>query len=155
LGDLSVRHYVEGADSIRWTYRNVCVAVDGHDLDMDLEPLARVIQRFMEAHQVSRVAEHLPRVDRVDKSSRKIHVGDEWQISIALADGKQAESLLVEFEQEPVSGNYALEAVRSSKLSATYRAVAVGTARVVIQVVDRRTLLSPPLVATVEILPAR
>ncbi len=155
LGDLALRHRVEGGDLIMWVYRNVFVLLDGDAPGLDLEPTARVIQQFMEAHHTRRLAEHLPRVDRVDLSARQVRAGDEWKVSLQPAKGTDADGVTVEFEQDDAADDYPLESLRSSRLSATYRAVAPGNARVGIRVVDRRTLLSPPLSATVEILPGR
>ena len=156
LGDLAVRHRVPGADAILWAYRNVCVSVDGQGPDVDVEPVARTIQRFMVAHHVPRVAQCLPRVERVDRSAGQINVGDEWRLSLALAKITPAESVMIDLaEIHERDAGCRLETIRVGSLAATYRAIAPGTARVDVRVVDRKTLLSPPLSASVQILPAR
>ena len=155
LGDLSVRHHAAGSDTIMWVYRNVCVSLDGDGPGADLGPIATTIQRFMEAHRVTRVAEYLPRVDRIDRSARRIQVGDEWRISFQLGKNTPADSVTTEIDEAIAGGGgHHLESVRTADGEATYRAVSPGTARVEIHVVDRKTLLSPPLSASVEILPA-
>lgn len=155
LGDLAVRHHTIGSDAIMWVYRNVCVALSGDGPGVELEPIASTIQRFIAAHRVARVAEHLPRVDRVDRSATRIHVGDEWRISFQLGKNLSADSVTTEIDEAiGAGGRHHLESVKRSEGEATYRAVSPGTARVEIHVVDRKTLLSPPLSASVEILPA-
>ena len=155
LGDLALRHRVDSGDLIMWVYRNVFVLIDGDGPGLDLEPTARLIQQFMEARRVRRLAEHLPRVDRMDVSGRQVRVGDEWTVTLVLAKDVDADRVVVEFEQDRDADEFLLDRLRSSHLSAAYRALAPGTARVEIRVVDKNTLLSPPLAATVEILPAR
>lgn len=155
LGDLAVQHHAPESDTIMWVYRNVCVALNGDGPGVELEPIASTIQRFMAAHRVARVAEHLPRVDRVDRSATRIHVGDEWRISFRLGKNVSADSVTTEIDEAiGAGGRHHLESIKRSEGEATYRAVSPGTARVEIHVVDRKTLLSPPLSASVEILPA-
>jgi hypothetical protein len=52
-------------------------------------------------------------------------------------------------------GEHRLEVLSIQPLTATYKAKEPGQARIDIPVVDRKTLLSPPLSVTVDILPAR
>jgi hypothetical protein len=156
LGDLALRNQAAGTDLIMWVYRNVFVHVEGDVAKMDLEPIARVIQRFMEEHRVPRVAEHLPRVDRIQTSAKQVHVGDVWQVSLELGRNTPVDSVTIELDEDhDRRGEYLLEPTRSSGLRSSYQARAPGTARLDIRVADRKTLLSPPLSASVEILPAR
>jgi hypothetical protein len=159
LGDLSIHNPRYPAAGVIWVYKNVCVQVDNDGSDVDVEPIARAVQKFMEAHRVARLAEHLPRVERVDVSAKQIHVGEEWRVSFELGKNTPMESVLTEIDEEWQSLEYGwhprLEALKHSPLGAVYRGVEPGTARVQIRVVDRRTLLSPPLSVTVDVLPAR
>jgi hypothetical protein len=152
LGDLSVRSPEPPFDVVMWVYRNVCVYVGTEVSARDVEPVAREIQRFMEAHHVSRLADHLPVVDRVDVSARQIHVGDELKLSIILGKTTPLESVRTHFNEV---GEHRLEVLSIQPLTATYRAKTPGQTRIDIPVVDRKTLLSPPLSVTVDILPAR
>ena len=58
-------------------------------------------------------------------------------------------------EDQDGTSEHRLEPERTAGLRSSYRAKAPGTARLDVRVVDRKTLLSPPLSASVEILPAR
>jgi hypothetical protein len=154
LGDLAIQSADGRADTIIWVYRNVCVCVRDAN-DSSVESIARIIQSFMERHHVARMVDHLPRVDRVDASARQVRVGDEWRVAIRLGKATLIDSVTTDIHEVfDESGGYRLESVSSSGLEAIYRATAPGTARVDIRVVDRKTLLSPPLSVTLEILPA-
>ena len=159
LGDLSIHDPRYPASGVTWVYKNICVDINTDGSGVDVEPIARVIQKFMEAHRVARLAEHLPRVERVDVSAKQIHVGEEWRVSFELGKKTPIESVLTEVGEEwqslNLGWNRRLEAIKHSPLGAVYRGVAPGTARVQIRVVDRKTLLSPPLSVTVDVLPAR
>jgi hypothetical protein len=156
LGDLSMRHQVPGSDVIMWAYRNVCVSLGGDGPEVDLEPVARTIQRFLEIHRVPRVAEYLPRVDRIDSSAKTVHVGEEWRVGFQLVKEVATDSVTAEIlEVVDGAGHRHLERIHASDRQATYRAASPGVAQVEIHVVDRKTLLSPPLAVSVEVLPAR
>jgi hypothetical protein len=158
LGDLALRHRTDGGDLIMWVYRNVFVHVEGDSpgVELDLEPSARVIQRFMEDHHVARVAQHLPRVDRIETSAKQVHVGETWRIAVELGRGTPMDSVIVELDEDhDRKGLHRLEPLRSAGLRSSYQARATGTARVDIRIADRKTLLSPPLSASVEIVPVR
>jgi hypothetical protein len=152
LGDLSIQSLSPPAQVMMWVYRNVCVYVSNERSGREIEPMARAIQHFMEAHRVSRLGDHLPKVDRVDVSAEQIHVGDELKLSIILGKTTPLESVRTHFNEV---GEHRLEVLSIQPLTATYRAKEPGQARIDIPVVDRKTLLSPPLSVTIDILPAR
>jgi hypothetical protein len=152
LGDLSVRSLKPPSDVVMWVYRNVCVHVDNQRSGRAAEPVARAIQRFMEAHRVPRLADHLPKIDRVDVSAKQVHVGDETRVSIVLGKGTAPVSVRTDFNE---IGDHKLEVLSIQPLAAAYRAKEPGQARVDVPVFDRRTLLSPALSVAIEVLPAR
>jgi hypothetical protein len=110
----------------------------------------------MADHHVARVAEHLPRVDRIETSAKQVHVGETWRITVELGRGTPTESVIIELDEDhDRKGLHRLEPLRSAGLRSSYQARATGTARVDIRIAHRKTLLSPPLSTSVEIVPAR
>jgi hypothetical protein len=152
LGDLAIHDPRNPSQGVMWVYRNVCVVLDNDGTTLDVGPAAQAIQRFMEAHQVSRLADHLPAVDQVKLSANEIHVGDEFQVSITLGKHTPPDSVITDFDE---ALQHKLELLTTTPLTATYKAKTPGQTRVDIPVVDRKTLLSPPLSVTINILPAR
>lgn len=151
LGDLSIRSFKPPSQVVMWVYCNVFVEVDNDRSGLVVEPVTRAIQRFMEAHRVPDVASHLPAV-AVKVSTEKIHVGDVFQVSINLGKRTPSLSLMTDFG---VSLDDRLERLSREPLTATYKAKLSGQTRIEIPVADRKTLLSPALSVTLNILPAR
>jgi hypothetical protein len=140
-----------------WVYRNVAVEVDNDGTTLAVEPAAQAIQKFMEAHKVTRLADHLPVVEHVKVSKQEIHVGDEFQVAIVLGKQTPLDSVLTDFAEvlDPKTMEDKLELMTRNALTSTFKAERPGQATVDIQVMDRKTLLSPPLTVVVAVLPVR
>jgi hypothetical protein len=111
----------------------------------------------MEAHKVTRLADHLPVVEHVKVSKQEIHVGDEFQVAIVLGKQTPLDSVLTDFAEvlDPKTMEDKLELMTRNALTSTFKAERPGQATVDIQVMDRKTLLSPPLTVVVAVLPVR
>jgi hypothetical protein len=157
LGDLAIQDPRSPSDTLMWVYRNVFVFVDNGETKVDVGPVAQAIQRFMEAHKVSRLTDHLPIVDQVRVSANEIHVGDEFQISIILGKHTPLDFVMTDFVEtlDVKSLEDKLELVTRTSLTATFKAEKPGQTQIDIRVMDRKTLLSPPLSAPINVLPAR
>jgi hypothetical protein len=79
-------------------------------------------------------------------------VGDEFQVSIVLGKHTPLDSVMTDFEQ---ALEHKLELVTSRPLMASYKAKIPGQTYIEIRVMDRKTLLSPPLSVPINVLPAR
>ncbi len=157
VGDLAI-HYPAGPNTfIMWIYRNVLVHIINDENRVDLAGATRAIQRFMEDHAVQRLVDHLPVVDQVKVSKKEIHVGDEFKVTIVLGKNTTPESLETDFTSsiDAATGKYALLLVSDTPLEATFKARIAGKATIDVEVMDRKTLLSPPLSITVDVLPPR
>ena len=152
LGDLAIHDPHSPSQILMWVYRNVFVSVCNDGTSFDVEPVAQTIQRFMEAHKVNRLTDHLPVVDQVKVSANEIHVGDEFQVSIVLGKHTPLDSVMTDFEQ---ALEHKLELVTSRPLMASYKAKIPGQTYIEIRVMDRKTLLSPPRSVPINVLPAR
>jgi len=157
LGDLAVCNPLNASGVVMWIYRNVYVVVDGDGTGIDLDPAVHAIQKFMEAHKVTRLADHLPVVEHVKVSKQQIHVGEEFQVTIVLGKQTPLDSVLTDFSEvlDPKTMEDKLELMTSTALSATFRAEKPGQTHIDVPVMDRKTLLSPPLRVTIDVLPAR
>lgn len=105
----------------------------------------------MEARLVARIAQFIPRVERVDVSSKAIRVGEECRLSLQLGGSTIPGSVLMEMYQ---IGEHWLEIRENALLTARFLGKEPGQARVDVDVIDRETLLSLALVVTVDVLPA-
>jgi hypothetical protein len=104
----------------------------------------------MESHLVPNISAYLPKVDALDLSPRSIHVGDEVHLAVKLAKGTSPETIVTSIEQ----GNERLLMAKDIQaLTGTYRAEHPGKSRIDVLLVDRKTLLSPPLSVSIEVLP--
>jgi hypothetical protein len=157
LGDLAVYSPRVPAGHLLWVYRNVAVEVGNDGTTLAVEPAAHAIQKFMAAHTVARLADHLPVVEQVKVSSQEIHVGEEFQVTIRLGKQTRLDSVVTDFAEvlDPKTLEDKLELVTRTALSATFRAEKPGRTQVDVPVMDRKTLLSPPLSVTIDVLPAR
>jgi len=157
LGDLAVYSPRSPSSVLMWVYRNVAVEVDNDGTTLAVEPAAHAIQKFMEAHKVTRLADHLPVVEHVKVSKQEIHVGDEFQVAIVLGKQTPLDSVLTDFAEvlDPKTMEDKLELMTRNALTSTFKAERPGQATVDIQVMDRKTLLSPPLTVVVAVLPVR
>jgi hypothetical protein len=152
LGDLAVQGRKAPSLVVMWVFRNVCVHIDNATSGFAIEPFARAVQAFMNAHRVPRIAEHLPRISAIDVAPKKIHVGDDLKVSIVLSPDTHPASVVTDFTEV---GELKLQRLAREPMTASYRAEHAGQAQVDIAVVDRKTLLSPPLSITIDVLPAR
>jgi hypothetical protein len=150
LGDLAVHFPGNPSRLILWIYRNVFVLVDNDGTNLDVGPAAQAIQHFMERHRVWHLLEHLPKVGEVKVSSGEIHVGDEFQVSVGLGKGVTPDSLVTGFAQDMACR---LRQIGRGLMTVTYRAEKPGRAIVDVLVMERKTLLSPPLTVVVDVLP--
>jgi hypothetical protein len=156
LGDLAIHDPRSPSETLMWVYRNVFVFVDNGETKFDVGPVAQAIQRFMEAHKVSRLADHLPVVDQIRVSANEIHVGDEFQVSVVLGKRTPLDSVMTDFVEtlDVKSLEDKLELVTRTSLTATFKAEKPGQTHIDIPVMDRKTLLSPPLSVPINVLPA-
>jgi hypothetical protein len=160
LGDLAIAGRETPFTVVIWVYRNVCVLVENHRSGIGLDRIARAVQAFMSAHHVPRLSEYLPRVHAVDvtPTRKTVHVGDELHVSIALSPETPPESVATQFREAiadlPPPFDPRLRQVAQEPLAVRYRAEHAGKTRVDISVVDRKTLLSPALSVTIDVLPA-
>ncbi|HEX7499135.1 MAG TPA: hypothetical protein VF524_02410, partial [Polyangia bacterium] len=99
----------------------------------------------------------LPVVEHVKVSKQQIHVGEEFQVTIVLGKQTPLDSVLTDFSEvlDPKTMEDNLELVTRTPLTATFKAVKLGQAHIDVSVMDRKTLLSPPLSLTVDVLSAR
>jgi hypothetical protein len=140
-----------------WVYRNVFAHVDTDSATLDVAPVAEAIQRFMEAHAVSRLSDHLPAVDKAKVSASEIHVGDVFQVSLVLGPKTALASVTTDFVQvfDTKTREDHLELETREPLIASFKATKAGQATIDIPVMDRKTLLSPPLSVVIDVLPGR
>lgn len=157
LGDLAICSPSSPSRVVMWVYRNVFIVLHNDGTSIDVRPAAQAIQRFMEAHRVSRLADQLPFVDQVKVSAREIHIGDEFKVAIVLGKTTPLDSVETDFTSsfDPKTTQPRLAQVSRSPLEVTYKATMAGQATIDVQVMDRKTLLSPPVSITVDVLPAR
>lgn len=157
IGELAVQGPRHPAGSLMWIYRNVFVWVNADGATLDAGPVAEAIQRFMEAHAVPLLPDHLPVVEKVKVSTNEIHVGDVFQVSLVLGAKTALASVTVNFAEvlDKKTGEDHLELVTREPLVATFKATKTGQATIDIPVMDRKTLLSPPLSVVIDVLPAR
>jgi hypothetical protein len=158
LGDLAVESRKPPSHVLMWVYRNVFVQVHNDRSGLDLDPIATAIQAFMSAHHVPRIAEHLPRVSAIDVAPKQVHVGDQVKVSIVLSADTRPESVVTDIREIhtdlTATGELKLSPMVREPLSVSYRADLAGQAQVDVSVLDRKTLLSPPLSVTIDVLPA-
>jgi hypothetical protein len=150
LGELALQGWTTPSTTVAWVFRNVCVQVGNAGTNVPLEPIARAIQKVMEAHLVSNISSYLPRVEALDLLPTPAHVGDEVVLSVRLAKGMVPESLETRFDQ---GRERLLMETDLTRLEATYRAEKSGRSRIDVLLVDRPTLLSPPLSVEFEVMP--
>ena len=157
IGDLAVYYPPDPNNTHLWLYRNVFVYLSNEGKKVDSNAMARAIQQFMEAHRVPRLSDHLPVVDQVKLSPKEIHVGDEFKVAIVLGKNTPLASLDTNFSSpiDPKTKEPELTYVSRTPLEGTFKAERPGKATVEVEVMDRKTLLSPPLSSTVDVLPAR
>ncbi len=150
LGDLSIQDSVAPVEQIIWVSHNVCVLVRDDGTGTRVEPVARSIQRLMETHLVDRLADHVPRFESVKASPKKVHVGSTLEVSVVLGSGTSIDNVSIAFTQDEPK---LLEQMERRPLSTTYRARKAGQTQVGVSIVDRKTMLSPDIAVTVDILP--
>jgi hypothetical protein len=157
LGELAVYSPRHPAGVAMWVYRNVFAHVDTDSATLDVAPVAEAIQRFMEAHAVSRLPDHLPAVDKAKVSASEIHVGDVFQVSLVLGPKTALASVTTDFVQvfDTKTREDHLELETREPLIASFKATKAGQATIDIPVMDRKTLLSPPLSVVIDVLPGR
>jgi len=156
LGDLAIHDPRFPSEIVMWVYRNVFVLVSDGGTASDVGPAAQAIQRFMEAREVPRLVEHLPVVEKLKVSPDQIRVGDVFQVTIVLGKNTALESVTTDFS-EVLDANTMedkLEFLTRTPLTATFKAEKAGQTHVDVPVMDRKTLLSPPLSVTINVLPA-
>jgi hypothetical protein len=157
LGELAVQSPRNPPGLVMWIYRNVFVHVTADGENLDVEPVAQAIQRFMEVHEVLRLADHVPVVKEVKVSAKEIHVGDVFEVSVVLGPKTVPASVATNFVEvlNLKTREDHLELETRAPLAATFKATKVGQATIDIPVMDRKTLLSPPLSVVIDVLPGR
>ena len=101
-------------------------------------------------------AYNLRRIDRF-LAFLRILVGEEFQVTIVLGKQTPLDSVLTDFSEvlDLKTMEDKLELMTRTALSATFRAEKPGQTHIDVPVMDRKTLLSPPLRVTIDVLPAR
>ncbi len=155
VGDLAIHDPARPNSFIMWVHRNVFVHITNDENRVDLAAATLAIQHFMEAHAVQRLVDHLPGIDQVKISKNEIRVGDEFKVTSVLGKGTTPESLETGFQSsiDTATGERAFSFVSRTHLEATFKADIPGKATIDVEVMDRKTLLSPPLSITVDVLP--
>jgi hypothetical protein len=133
-----------------WVFRNVCVKVDSHGLDLvPLAPIARAVQELMERHTVPDIAPHIPRPAAIDVSAERIRVGEVVEVTLRRNPDVAATT---SFTMVPDLD--ALGVVKARGLSWSFRGKKPGKASIEVILAHDNTLLSPPLEVVIEVLPA-
>ncbi len=144
-GDLYVAYATQGLRDMIWVYRNFYFHVEHRDesepgdqeLVFDTYALAREIQQYAEAHLVQNIQNHYPRIARVVVAPEKVHVGDDFTVTLNMEGDTDAKHYGMDFDR---SDNLELESIDEG-LSIRLQALAPGKGEVRFRVYDTRTLL--------------
>ena len=149
LGELSIRHLVGHNDTLMWVFHNVLIKLENEGSEFDIVPAAYAIQAFMNRALTPALASVAPHVDGLHVSPSPIHVGNEVRLSVTLSPGT-APDINTRIRESSVE---LLGITGRDALSATFLAKRPGRTSLNVTLIDRRTMLSPPLSVPVEVLP--
>ncbi len=137
-------------DSIMWIYYNVLVEIDASDNRYNVLPMAKSMQAFMEKHVSTEIDKHLPRVERIEVNPPRVGVGKKFQVKLYLPEDPASSDWMIDIDESLDKPGY-LNYVTRDGLTATFIGKKPGQGLISVQVLDKKTLLSPVLEISVEI----
>lgn len=147
LGQLSTQ-FANGEPKILiWTFYNVCFHIQQIEQKINILPLARWLQNLAEKHLVGYLADHLPKVERIDISKKQIQVGETVTIKVQPILGQDPNRFLLE-----VGGiNDALDLTMKEGFSIGLNGQKPGQGELEIILANKKNLLSSSSLIKVEI----
>ncbi|QDE71503.1 hypothetical protein BHS09_33455 [Myxococcus xanthus] len=150
LGELSVQMPGTPLQTVFWVFHNVFVELRDTS-GISVEPMARLLQGFMERHVQKGVSQRLPRIDKVTVSKSKLHVDEEVELQVHLKQSQPSQELRIEFLANPEE----LGLMKQSATAFSYQALRPGTSTVEASLCDLKFLLMSQAQVQVDIQPKR
>jgi hypothetical protein len=135
--------------SLAWFYYNICGHIRGIDTPLDVAALADWLQARMATGLVPDVTPHRPRPQRILIQPPAPARGQTVTLTVMVADGKRPADYAFDFVQDPK----ALDLEAEGEDRASFRALAAGTTKVQVDMIDRATLVSVRVPVSLTIAP--
>jgi len=133
---------------IYWVFYNICIHIDCTDENADVIPLARYLQQQMQKGLVPSAKASRPQFERVEVSSTRVPVGEEFRTWIVLPASLLISNLEIEIDYD----SDRLQFRESSKIGWVLKGKAPGRAKIKFHATDKRTLLRNSFSTYVEVI---